>query len=331
MNSTLGLGSVARWLDGALGSDSGALGPVLDTLVILLIFFVLRRLLRKALLRKVDEPSRRYMIGKFVSYGLGTVAVMLVFPLWVGDQVDVGTWLGITSAGLAIALKDPVVNLAGWLYIVLRQPLRIGDRVQIGDKAGDVVDIGLFTFSLLEIGNWVHDDQSTGRLLHIPNGLVFREPVASYNQGFEYIWNELGVTVTFESDWQRARDVLTEIVWRHSENSKARVQEQLKRTAPKYMVHYKHLTPIVWVTVVDIGVRLDVRYLCEARLRRSSASALWADILAAFGGEQHVDYAYPTQRFYDAAREAKMPMRAPPTVRPGAETPVSRAPAPPLA
>lgn len=297
------------------------LGPVLDTLVIALVYLVLRRLLRGVLLRRVDDPTRRYMIGKFVSYSLGAVAIVLLVPIWISDGFDVGTWLGIVSAGLAIALRDPVVNLAGWLFIVLRAPLRVGDRVQVGKTAGDVVDIGLFTFSLLEIGNWVPDDQSTGRLVHLPNGVVFREPVASYTQGFEYIWNELGVTVTFESDWQRARDVLTELIWAHCEDITERVQKQLKSTAPKYMVHYNHLTPIVWVAVVDIGVRLDVRYLCEARRRRTTSSSLWSDILVAFAKEDQVDFAYPTQRFYNSVHEAKQAMRPAPTALPTSDEP----------
>ncbi len=311
--------SIAGWLDATIGSDSGALGVVLDTLIIALAFLLLRRLLRRTLLRRVDDPARRYLVGKFVSYGLGLVAMMMLLPLWISDEADIGTWLGITSAGLAIALRDPIVNLAGWLFIVARKPFAIGDRIQVGETAGDVVDVGIWTFSLLEIGNWVHDDQSTGRIVHLPNGVVFNTSIKSYTQGFEYIWNEIAVTVTFESDWQRARNVLTEIIWARSEDTQEEVAQQLKHTAPKYMVHYKHLTPIVWVTVVDIGVRLDVRYLCSARQRRSSASTIWTDILTRFGDEPRVEFAYPTQRFYSSVSESKPSLRAIPSTAPSAE------------
>jgi small-conductance mechanosensitive channel len=301
---------LAGWMDTTLGSDSGVLGIVLDSLVVVLIFLVVRRVLRRALLRNVDDPARRYVVGKFVSYSLGTVAVLILMNLWIADDANIGAWIGLTSAGLAIALRDPIVNVAGWLFIAARQPFSIGDRVQIGDVAGDVVDVGIWTFSLLEIGNWVNDDQSTGRIIHLPNGVVFSKAIASYTQGFDHIWNEIGVTVTFESDWQKARTVLTEIVWAHSAGAEDAMQEQLKNTAPKYMVHYTHLTPIVWVTVVDIGVRLDIRYLCPARRRRSSASQIWSDVLTRFSGEPGIDFAYPTQRFFDARAEAKPGMRA---------------------
>ena len=307
---------LAGWLDATLGSDSGLLGVILDTLVVLLVFLVVRRVLRTALLRRIDDPGRAYVVGKFVSYGLGIITGLVMINLWVSDDTSIGTWLSITSAGLAIALRDPIVNVAGWLFVVARQPFRIGDRIQVGDVRGDVVDVGIWTFSLLEIGNWVKDDQSTGRIVHMPNGVVFREKIASYTQGFEHIWNEVSVCITFESDWQRARDILTEIVWARTEGAQEAIAEQLKSTAPKYMVHYTHLTPIVWVTVVDIGVRLDIRYLCQARSRRSTASQLWIDVLQRFAKEPNIDFAYPTQRFFDAAQEAKPQMRAKPAATP---------------
>ena len=64
---------------------------------------------------------------------------------------------------LAIALQDPLTNLAGWLFILIRRPFRVGDRIQVGANTGDVVDIRPFRFLMLEVGNWVHADQGTGR------------------------------------------------------------------------------------------------------------------------------------------------------------------------
>ena len=123
---------------------------------------------------------------------------------------SVGTFLGLVSAGIAIALKDPLVNMVGWLFILIRQPFKVGDRIQIGSAAGDVIDIRLFQFSINEIGNWVDADQSTGRIIHIPNGIVFTEPQANYTAGFQYIWHEISVLITFESDWKKAKQILKE-------------------------------------------------------------------------------------------------------------------------
>jgi len=92
----------------------------------------------------------------------------------------------------------------------------VGDRIQIGEHAGDVVDLRIFQFTLVEIENWVAADQRTGRVIHVPNGRVFNEVVANYSRGFEYIWNEVPVRVTFESDWEAAKAILQEIANRQA-------------------------------------------------------------------------------------------------------------------
>lgn len=88
--------------------------------------------------------------------------------------------------------------------------------MQIGQHVGDVIDIRLFQFTILEIGNWVEADQSTGRLIHMPNAKVFQEPQANYSTGFEYIWHEIPVMVTFESNWKKTKTILQEIVTKHA-------------------------------------------------------------------------------------------------------------------
>lgn len=107
------------------------------------------------------------------------MGALVVARLWFVGLQSLSTFLGLLTAALAIALQDPIVNLAGWLFLIWRRPFRVGDRIQIGDIRGDVIDMRIFQFSLLEIGNWVNADQSTGRVIHVPNGKVFREPQAS--------------------------------------------------------------------------------------------------------------------------------------------------------
>jgi small-conductance mechanosensitive channel len=141
----------------------------------------------------------------YVAFALG---VLVIVPLWFEGVKSASTFLGLLSAGLAIALRDPVVNLAGWAFILWRRPFEVGDRIQIGTHAGDVIDQRIFQFTLMEIGNWVGADQSTGRVVHIPNGKVFTEMLANYSKGFQYIWDEIPVLITFESNWEKAKGIL---------------------------------------------------------------------------------------------------------------------------
>ena len=165
--------------------------------------------------------------------------------------------MGLLSAGVAIALQSLVLNLAGWAFIVWRRPFEVGDRIEIGAYKGDVVDIGAFGFTLLELGNWVNAEQSSGRTVRVPNGQIFSEAVANYTRGFDFIWAELPVVVTFESDWQKAKQVLTQIVEEQTAEVVQDAEQQLRQANEFMMVQYSRLSPTVYTRVVDSGRRPD--------------------------------------------------------------------------
>jgi small-conductance mechanosensitive channel len=227
------------------------------------------------------------------------LGIILLGATWIGALRSVGTFLGLLSAGLAIALKDFVVNFASWLFIIWRRPFELGDRIEVGDIAGDVIDIRIFQFTVLEIGNWVDADQSTGRIIHIPNGKVLTEPLANFTRGFMFIWNELPVMVTFESNWRKAKDILQRIADEHAQHLSDQAEKKVKEAARKYLIFYSKLTPIVYTSIADSGVVLTIRYLCQPRRRRSSAEDIWEDILVEFAENDDIDFAYPTRRFYN--------------------------------
>ena len=260
---------------------------------------------------RTDDVRTRYRWQKSSSYTAFVIGLVLVVGIWANAIRSVGTFLGLLTAGLAIALKDLVVNLAGWGFIVWRRPFQLGDRVQIGTHMGDVIDIRIFQFTLMEIGNWVDADQSTGRIIHVPNGKVLTDVLANYTRGFQFLWNELPVLVTFESNWRKAKQALEEIVSRHAPHLSGEAERQFKESSRKFMIFYSKLTPIVYTRVADSGVELTLRYLCEPRRRRGTAQAIWEDVLDAFAGFDDVDFAYPTQRFYDNRMEGKEGARAP--------------------
>ncbi len=160
-------------------------------------------------------------------------------------------------------------------------------------------------FSLMEIGNWVDADQSTGRVIHLPNGKIFTDVMANYSQGFQHIWNEIPVLVTFESDWRKAKHLLDDIAQKHGASLTDSAARKLREAANKFMIFYTKLTPKVYTTVKDCGVMLTIRYLYEPRKRRGSEQEIWEDILDAFAAHDNIDFAYPTQRFYHNDTEGK--------------------------
>lgn len=129
---------IAEW-GSALGIPPAVLARLGLSALVVLGYVVARRLSRRLASRRIGDPSSRYQVVKFTGYLFGFIAFALLLRIWLQGVTGFATYLGLLSAGVAVALQDPLINLAGWFYILLRRPLEVGDRIQIGAHAGDVV------------------------------------------------------------------------------------------------------------------------------------------------------------------------------------------------
>jgi len=277
---------------------SPAFLQILLTLIAIFVTYLITLIVKKIINRTIKDIKRKYTLRKFTIYIATFVCLLTIILIWIKRVGSVTTIVSVLGAGLTLALHQPITSIAGWLLILIRRPYETGDRVQIGNIKGDVIDIRLFYTSILEIGNWVDADQSTGRVIHCPNGKVFTEPIFNYTRGFEYLWNEIKIVVTFESNWKKAKDIIQEIGSKDYVDLGEKVRAKIKRMSKKYMIHYEKLTPIVWTNIIDFGVELTLRYLTEARKRRSTQDAICHSILDRFNKEPDIDFAYPTYRIY---------------------------------
>jgi len=257
--------------------------------------------------RYADEPRLLYTWRKAADYTAVILGVFLIGRLWLEGIQSLATYLGLLSAGLAIALQDLVINLAGWAFVIWRRPFVVGDRIEIGAHAGDVIDVRLFQFSLLEIGKRIQAEQSTGRIIHVPNGQVFKDALVNYSQGLPFIWNEIPVMVTFESDWEKAKRLLETILAQHAPDVQDAIKRYQQRADKRFVISYRNVTPTIYTAVVSSGVLLTLRYMVDPRKRRSSEQAIWEDVLRAFGQHWDIDFAYETVREYLHFHERKQP------------------------
>lgn len=294
-----------EWIHNTVGVSPDAQMNILISVVIVIGIIFIRYLLVRLVIHNIEDLNLRYQWRKFSLYIAVFIIVLFLAFNWLGLIGSVGTFLGLMTAGIAIALKDPIVNIAAWLFILIRQPFKVGDRIQIGENAGDVIDIRIFQFSLIEIGNWVDADQSTGRVIHLPNGIVFSKPQSNYTAGFVHIWHEIPLLITFESNWKKAKNILTGIVNKHAMQITEAAEKQIKAAAKKFLIYYSKLTPIVYTTIKDSGVLLTVRFLCDPRKRRSTEEIIVEEVLEEFGNCKDIDFAYPTTRFYNNLSEGK--------------------------
>ena len=278
------------------------------SLLFLVLVFTVRYLVLRAVAARLRDSEAAFRARRLSFYISAALVVLALAGIWTQQLAGAGSFIGLLSAGIAIALSDVLKNIAGWVLIVFRRPFKVGDRIEVGSNSGDVIDIGVFRFSLLEIGNWVDADQTTGRILHIPNGIIFVEPLANYTEGFPYIWLEIPVTVTFESDWDTARDMVQRVIDPYAADpEEVGAVADHERGPSRYFSLYRDLTPAVYVKAIDFGVTVTGRLLVPARGRRLITSKVWQDLLRALNEEPRVELAYPTTRFFRADLEGSGP------------------------
>jgi len=266
---------------------------VLVTFVVIVAVAVFIRLGKSLVSRTVDDPTRQFRVSKALGRTLATLGLIIVLSVWSVHLGSIATLLTVIGAGLAIALREVLLGLVGSMLILLRRLYEQGDRIEVGGIKGDVLDIRLQFTILMEVGGWVDAEQSTGRVVHLPNSYVLQHPVYNYTRGFRFIWVELPFTVTFRSNWKAAQ----EIMLRYANESAAIVERQaadeIRSVSHEFLIHFSIMTPFVYVRVVENGVRLTLRLLVEARKRRGMEHALTVSILDDFRRHGQIELAYP--------------------------------------
>ena len=279
--------------------------------------YVIVRAIQRALIKPSVEVAVRHKIRLTTSWIGIVVFLVAAASIWVGQIDNLGVFLGIVGAGIALSLQESLLCIAGWVLWVVRRPFDIGDRIEIEGRVGDVIGISVFQTSMLEVGNWIRADQSTGRMLIIPNSMIVRHALYNYTKGFPFVWDEFSTVVTFESDWQEAEQLMLEKAEVEAEKIEGEVKRQIKQMQQRYAISYEQLGPIVYTSIADNGVRLTLRYLAPARMRRAFNHRISRTVLQALIEHPQIDFAYPTTRLYRNPDEGKSALGGPPKDTPG--------------
>ncbi|MGF1506593.1 MAG: mechanosensitive ion channel domain-containing protein [Anaerolineae bacterium] len=284
------------WLGSVLGLSTDTVARLLTAMVVLLAVYIVRLALMRFLDSRINDVQVRHRWRRSISVSMLLLGLLFASSIIFTELLSLATVLGLLGAGLALILQDPIANVVAWFYIIARQEFEIGDRIEIAGMRGDVIDIRFFNFILLEVGEWVDADQSTGRVLHIPNRLIFNEALSNYHSGIGSVWNEIRLTITFDSNYRRAIQTLERILEDQLASTLAGAQQHAQEAQHRFPIVYSTLEPAVFMKVVDNGIRLSMRFVCDPRQRRSTEHMLWQSILDAFSTHRDIRLAYPTTR-----------------------------------
>jgi small-conductance mechanosensitive channel len=249
--------------------------------IIYTIFMILDRLFRK----QITDDRTKYTATKVLSVLEILLMLIAVAWIWVKDPQSLIVFFGIIGAGIAIALQDVFKNFAGSVIIMLTGVYSIGDRIQIENITGDVIDIGIMQTTLLELRNWVEGDQATGRLTIIPNGKVISNAVNNFTKDHSFLWDEIEIPVTYSTDWRRAIGILDEISRRETRDVTSLAEQEISRIGERYYLPKRDIEPAVYVTITDNWVNLSLRYVTYVKERRIMRAKLNRMILDAFSKE----------------------------------------------
>src|SRR6201997_3202775 len=237
------------------------------------------RVLERTLPRRFGRADARYKVRKFVIFS-GYVSILLFLAILFEDRLGrLSFAFGVVGAGVAVALQDVVASIAGAFSIGFSRLYAIGDRVQIGDTRGDVIDIGLLRTTLMETGNWVSRDLYNGRIVRIPNNAVLKGSVFNYSQGFPFVWDQIKVVLTTSSDFQFAKDMLTRVATEAIGNYLLEAQTSWKVVSDYYETASPPLEPTVTLVVNAGNLEFGVSYVAHYTKRTAMQDQLFTRIV----------------------------------------------------
>ncbi len=271
-----------------LGGLKGIAPQVAVTIVAAALLIGLRKLALRLLVDRKESRPSRLRWRKQSAYITVGILLLVLFPVWLPSIRSLLAFIGIFGAGVLLVLKEVILNLAGWFYILVRRPFEEGNRVSITNLIGDVIDIRPLEFSMMEVRAREDGGQSTGRVIHVPNSLVFTQPLANSSKEFLFNWNELRIPLTPKSNWEKAVEIVREVAQAKLEEV-APTDQRIVQSEEEHAIRYRRLTPGIYVEVRDGVLLVTLRHLVEPRSTREITDRLWRAILVRFRTEADIE------------------------------------------
>lgn len=240
------------------------------------------------IIKHTANSKNKYIYTKKYKLLINILKILFIFILWEKYISNFVTVISFISAGFTIALRDLIFNFFSGIYIKIRKPFEIEDRIEINNSKGDVININALSFEVLEVTNENFIGQSTGVITHIPNSTIFQYPLRNYNRAFKYIWNELTVKIPLDSDLTESKKIIYKIVNSNDIIKKIpnKMKKQLKNITNEYRIYYNNYEPVIYTQVIDEHIELTVRYLIHPKKARYVNSNIWNKILEAYKNKE---------------------------------------------
>jgi small-conductance mechanosensitive channel len=232
------------------------------------IHLLFKHIFEDVFIGRIAASKTRYSFKKTVSIVYMVVLLAVVINIWVDSTQSLLVSYGIIAAGLAVSLQDLFKNFVGGILIFVTGIYRVGDRVEINSRKGDVIDIDILYTTLMEMGEWMSGDQATGRLTIIPNGYILSGSVNNYTKDHPFIWDEISLPITYDSDWKEAVTMILTVVRKETAAQVYDAEKSLSSLEEKYYLPRRVVEPAAFITLTDNWINFNIRYMTVVRERR---------------------------------------------------------------
>ncbi|MFW3145768.1 MAG: mechanosensitive ion channel family protein [Thermoplasmatota archaeon] len=246
---------------------------------ITVLYLVFKLFFEELLVGRLKDYKARYTVKKTTSILFLLICSVILVGIWIENTQAILVAYGLIAAGIAISLQDFFKGFTGGLLILVNNLYRVGDRIEINGTFGDVMDIGILYTTLLETRGWVKGDQASGRIISLPNSLVLSNPVFNYTKDHSFLWEEINIPLSFDSNWESIVGPILEIVRDHTKEITEQASDEVKKIGEKYYLPKRDVEPSVFVSFDKEWINVNVRYTTEARKRRYHSDILFRSIL----------------------------------------------------
>jgi small-conductance mechanosensitive channel len=260
----------------------------------LIIFYLLASYLVLPLAYKNESL---FIARRLVRYLIWLAATVVVAGFLFDDLQMVAAALGLVSAALVISLQDVCTSVFGWFVIMLGSKFKIGDRLEIEETCGDVIDIDLLRTTLIEVNGWLKaDDQQTGRVLTIPNNFVFKTKVFNFAHGHPFIWGKIDLTITFSTSVAAAMALFRRVLEEETREQFAAARQASRKLQRRYGVEDAEYTPKIDLEITDSGVTFSLFYVTHYRKSSDTRNQLNQRLVAELESHPQIQLAYKTMQ-----------------------------------
>lgn len=251
---------------------------IIYTLLAFIILKIISRLIKFINKKAISSEKQIYIFQKRNKAIFTILFSLITLLIWQNELKDIITLISFVSAALTLALRDIIYNYFSGIYIKLSKPINVEDRIKVGDTTGDVINISSLSFELLEVD--LETNQSTGKIIHIPNSQIFSAQIKNYNTAFKYIWDEISINISLNSDIDKAKKILLKIVSTNEiiKDIPKKMKMEIKNSNSDYRIYYNKLTPIIYTKIKENKITLTARFLIHPKKQRNVESDLYEKI-----------------------------------------------------